>query len=1344
MSKRSYFQLRYAKRLGRSRKIVVGLIILILIISSLFAYKSALEYYAERVIADSIEQLVEAQTDGAYSFKYDSISISIWKQSIYLTQFELTVLKDSVDDERTAKVFEFNSQELTLGVDKLFALWLNSELNVKEVTITSPTLNILSKPSSGNTKVAKLTGELFKELNSYLINLNIDILVVDNARISFYREKIKESNLKVRLNDLSLSLYDFRWKIDKVFDELESGDFNLSLKNQNFMVSDSMASIYVDELSYALDNNSLVLEGGKFKPLRIVDGNKTYDSVSVVFDELAFTGINLQEIYNNNVLILDSVKVSTVDIKPEHDITFLQNLVQRKDSSKALIDSLFVSDISFTKATIDYEVSNTFPFSVNHWNAEIRNFSIGGEIQGNYYYEKSDFLLEGIRGRVEKINHAYTLDRLTYSSELKTLELDSLKLWYDDESLGQADLKLNITAPKLMVTGVHEAELLSKNIDIDSLYFKDPSISIEHYPVKRDTATQQSPWTDFLVAKHLLLDSAFIFYKSTNTQIELVHALLDFRNIDYEQRKFNLDSTLQYSIKLPKANFRSSGSQVSIANFEVSSSSTLLSTSTLTFSNQKIDLLAQNVKVVNNNPWIYLDPDSLHLSHLSFENYEIDFNLLSKQGNAEKSFPLIKVDSINTTEGSISIESTSIEKLEAQVNSLVLKDLWAAEGSVKLSDIDFELTEVDGTTDSSTFNIARVRKVTGTSTFEVADVTAAVSNHSTNYNLRLPMLKVTGYSLNNIPEDFNEIRFDQLALTTPTIVHTSTGSNSSTTSNIKEVKLPNVKFNTFTLNKGNVKSTSPAYTQALRDIDITLRDIDLNRSNTWFDAHPEELLYTRELEVKIDSFFHVSAETQVNVADFEVKKGNLSASKVSYHQQGQDTIHTVIDQLSVDNLLINKLVLDNSLIGQGLTIENIDVSASLREKESSKTLDINPVIDLSKIVINKASLDIKRNEKENLFIDPISLSLENFYYDSLVDFSEVVIPAKSIDLKTGDLSFVTSDGLNKIQVDALSLKQDQTTFSLENIRLTPLLEKQEYFKTVGEQTDWITGYIPKVEIKKFDIKKFLQDRSFFADKLIIHKPVLEVERDKNYPFTNTKERPLPATLLRELKTAVSVDSILLEQGSITYAETPEEGVMPGIITFKEMNANFSNVTNIASELSLNPIMNVNVDARVMGVPEVIVSFKFDLSDPQDRFTLRGGIEEHDMTVHNAFTKEGAFLQINSGECKAFTFSAEATNDVAIGSMDFEYNDLKVALVDKETSETKKIKESVVSFMANTFIVKKRNMALINLREGQIFYERNKLKSIFNYWSKLFTTGVASSVGVKNYKRNIRKWNKKHK
>ena len=57
------------------------------------------------------------------------------------------------------------------------------------------------------------------------------------------------------------------------------------------------------------------------------------------------------------------------------------------------------------------------------------------------------------------------------------------------------------------------------------------------------------------------------------------------------------------------------------------------------------------------------------------------------------------------------------------------------------------------------------------------------------------------------------------------------------------------------------------------------------------------------------------------------------------------------------------------------------------------------------------------------------------------------------------------------------------------------------------------------------------------------------------------------------------------------------------------------------------------------------------------------------------------------------------------------------------------KGGFASFLANTFVINNKNPNGKNLRVGEIYFERDKQKSIFNFLWKSLLSGIKPSLGI---------------
>jgi hypothetical protein len=113
-----------------------------------------------------------------------------------------------------------------------------------------------------------------------------------------------------------------------------------------------------------------------------------------------------------------------------------------------------------------------------------------------------------------------------------------------------------------------------------------------------------------------------------------------------------------------------------------------------------------------------------------------------------------------------------------------------------------------------------------------------------------------------------------------------------------------------------------------------------------------------------------------------------------------------------------------------------------------------------------------------------------------------------------------------------------------------------------------------------------------------------------------------------------------------------------------------------------------------------------------------------LSALNPILKRNAGVAIEEGTLKKLSFNFQYDEETSNGELIFEYDGLKVSLIDRADQS----KKGFQTFLTNTFILHKKNIKGSNsFRKGDISFERNKKRSLFNYWWKSLSSGLKSTA-----------------
>ena len=143
---------------------------------------------------------------------------------------------------------------------------------------------------------------------------------------------------------------------------------------------------------------------------------------------------------------------------------------------------------------------------------------------------------------------------------------------------------------------------------------------------------------------------------------------------------------------------------------------------------------------------------------------------------------------------------------------------------------------------------------------------------------------------------------------------------------------------------------------------------------------------------------------------------------------------------------------------------------------------------------------------------------------------------------------------------------------------------------------------------------------------------------------------------------------------------------------------------------------------------VNAAFKFDLVNyKKGNFTVTASLGTINSEALNEITIPLALLKLNSLKVKALEALIEGDNYQGSGTVKLIYNDLKITAL-KAADDTLK-KRGLLSFVANTFIIKKDNPLNDQpVRVERAEYKRDTKKSFFNLVWKTIFTGAGKTVG----------------
>ena len=527
--------------------------------------------------------------------------------------------------------------------------------------------------------------------------------------------------------------------------------------------------------------------------------------------------------------------------------------------------------------------------------------------------------------------------------------------------------------------------------------------------------------------------------------------------------------------------------------------------------------------------------------------------------------------------------------------------------------------------------------------------------------------------------------------------------------------------------------------------DISLEGIYFS-SNTGNEVHAHDIKTTADALYLVDlDFYQLLKSKRLKMSKIEIDNGKFNYILPDDEEDALPEIKVNNTAFPDDSLLLDQIqrIFDDSVLVKSMLPEQT-VQNNNQQEELLIDTTLLRSFNIDEIDIEDISINLfnKNNDQKSLIIPDLWLNAQGISYDPGSDSDpDRIFYSDYLRVKVRNFNYLLPDKLSKIAVGQLYLDSRDSLLKANDLEIIPVVSKYEYGEAKGYQSTWLKLKNDSIIARKVDFLKIINDKTISAEAIDVHRLDFSIFRDKRIPFPEWQRKPLPQVTLGDMDYMIDIDTTYLSNSYVNYQEFDAKANAPGEIFFDSLNATVLNITNDQKKIRTQPHIRVHADAIVYGQGKINANFMFDMQKPENIHTYGIQVDAFDITEFNRILVPNAAAQVKSGQNQKIILSVKANEDYSYGEMKFYYNDLKIQLLNRETETIKGIGPVLGSFFANTFFIRTNNPKNFVLRKGDIFFERDKKRAIFNYWVKSFLSGVVSSVGAVNNKKKIRKMQK---
>lgn len=1258
-------------------------------------------FYTDDIYLEIKDQLFLLK-DSIHKVTFDRFYISTSDNEFGFENFNLTRRNNSPGNTKLHDHYEINLPQLRLaGIDFLSA-YNNNLLIIDSLKIQDPTINIKKRKqrqAKDSTRNSLL--DVAMVYHEYLMIEHFDL---DDAHL-IYTDETKDLAKRYSIDHISAHLtkveidtgnnpkYQYGFNFDKA---------DLIVKDYEVNLPDSVNTVKFGEFSISSDPFEIKLKDFTFNPNLTSSSMHEKNMVFATIPYLVITDFDIAQAINSDTFQIDELYIENPDFKiiPGTTKTNAEGTVGPGglygiyESIQSFSDYFSLEKVKLLNGK--FEMGKPPNGSIRNLTLNAINLSLEHLIVDGFTDTKNDLLGELLidlslkNSALELPLGKAKINAFNYNSKLGRVKLDSLTFTSDTASLQQ---NAHITLPEMLLTGIDPNEILFENaLNLDTVKFRDVNVFID------------------LLSELPLADQEENKNQKVFPRINISHLLAIDYDVEIRERGFPL--FLANNIKL-------------------------------NVSNLKLD------QSISDNPLNQFDFDKIY--NFSMDDYDI---FLRKQNHIFEAEHISWMDKTST----FSMENISlkpygktnnrydIEVPKITMNGIrlkkMLKESYYDGNEILIDDPKITLKLAEGKQEKLTsldlgfIPVLLRNKYHGVkaNTFAIRNADITVHNQAENDSIIFETenlnLLVDGFEVDSttemVPERFlfaNDVRLDGDYLS----VHHKANSDFYHINHFfVSTKEADIRFDGVYYAANTRKKITDRANMKISIDNISLLDFDFFG-----------LTQNRELDVK---------EIHIDNADFHYAKYIRATS----NEQKQDSIKRVLRKFHLEGSSDQPLkseaeILDDisKALEQELKKEKQISSGSKIKQPNEYLLDtlLLKRIDIDRILITDSKVDLETTDDLNtgLAIPDIWFLAEGIHYNPIaVKDSNRIFYSDNIMAKVSNFEYVLPDNLSAIRIDELAINSSDSTLKASNFALIPLVSRYDFGPAKGFQSTWLQIENDSITMKKIDFLGILNNNKLNAQSLNVHKLDISVFRDKRVPFPEWQRRPLPQTSLQNVKFPFGIDSVMLHNGFISYQEHSEKAYTTGEVFFSDLNALILNITNDSVRTIANPSTKIGVTTSIFDAGNIRAEFVFNLRDAENIHSYGIDVQPFDLTEFNRILIPSASVQIASGESKRIIMNAKANEDYSYGEMKFYYDDLKIQLLNRETETRKGLGNVLGSFFANTFIIKSNNPRNLFLRKGDIFFERDKKRAIFNYWTKTFLSGVVSSIGATNNKKKIKK------
>ncbi|HLS38812.1 MAG TPA: hypothetical protein VK023_11140, partial [Sphingobacterium bovisgrunnientis] len=364
----------------------------------------------------------------------------------------------------------------------------------------------------------------------------------------------------------------------------------------------------------------------------------------------------------------------------------------------------------------------------------------------------------------------------------------------------------------------------------------------------------------------------------------------------------------------------------------------------------------------------------------------------------------------------------------------------------------------------------------------------------------------------------------------------------------------------------------------------------------------------KKLKVRRFNLMDVLANKKLHIKSISFEEPNIHL--MSEYHAFNDTVRTEPKKTLYESIKD----IFTSINVRDVDIDNVQFKYSKFEAGKQSSIDLDKVtIKVHDVLVDETSLE----------------DTTRFFYTKMVDVS---VPGFEYDLP---------DGFYKVKFKGLKINTREQNLLLTDVDFRPKMSKAAFYKQKKQNVTMAELKFDTLRVERLNFQALVDYQQTIAWKVQLKNGTVDLHADKRYPkFPIIKIGQSPHQKLLKLKKLLSLDTVIVDNVTVTYHEMSGKYFREGSISFNNASGMLTNITNDSSALKKDKYMRADLRAKIMNAGNIHAKFGFDMLSKTGQHTYSGTLGAMNATAFNRILRPLLNVEIASGNIKKVAFNMQ--------------------------------------------------------------------------------------------------------